>query len=249
MATANRVCNCKGQRLQRAAVGKVRPTLKPFSVSDKCSRFEDDDADVDISRDAQIRDVEATFPPSYRGIDKESIKHPNKPGRKAVEVFDLLPDPETFATTSDIFRFPERPGERSLLQEDPRLDSALLRPVRLDDGENFIAYYLAREDKQAIELKEQRNVSLELNVATDTMVGHLSSNFTQCTVFIFISAYRMTLSGTTRQNRTEMSKQTIWCYYSTREIYLLMRMRLAQQGSMWNDLRASITRRLADDMF
>ena len=90
-----------------------------------------------------------------------------------MEVFDLLPDPETFATNSDIFRFPERPGERSLLQEDPRLDSALLRPVRLDDGENFIAYYLAREDKEAIELKEQRNVSLELNDATETMVSHL----------------------------------------------------------------------------
>ncbi|KIM33964.1 hypothetical protein M408DRAFT_5373 [Serendipita vermifera MAFF 305830] len=133
------------------------------------SRDDDDDADVDISREAQIRDVEATFPPSYRGINMANIKHPTKPGRKAIEVFDLLPDPETFATTSDIFRFPERPGERPLHQEDPRLDSALLRPVRLDDGENFIAYYLAREDKQAIELKEQRNVSLELNVATDAM--------------------------------------------------------------------------------
>lgn len=171
MVAANGVCNRKGQRLKRATHGKVKSALESFSASHKCCRYDDDDVDVDISRDAQIRDVEATFPPSYRGVDKENIKHPNKPGRKAVEVFDLLPDPETFATTSDIFRFPERPGERSLLQEDPRLDSALLRPVRLDDGENFIAYYLAREDKQAIELKEQRNLSLELNVATDTMVG------------------------------------------------------------------------------
>lgn len=121
---------------------------------------------MDVSRDAQIRDVEATFPPSYRGIDSSSITHPTRPGRKAVEVFDLLPDPETFATISDVFRFPERPGDRPLTQEDPRLDCALLRPVRLDDGENFIAYYLARDDAQAIGLKEQRNLSLELNVAT-----------------------------------------------------------------------------------
>lgn len=127
--------------------------------------------DVDVSRDAQIRDVEATFPPSYRGVDLSSIKHPAKPERKAVEVFDLLPDPETFATISDVFRFPERPGERPIIQEDPRLDCALLRPVRLDDGENFIAYYLARDDAQAIGLKQQRNLSLELNVSTEEVVS------------------------------------------------------------------------------
>jgi RNA polymerase II-associated factor 1 len=128
------------------------------------------DATVDISREAQIRDVEATFPSSYHGIDMSKLKHPTHPQRKAVEFFEVLPDPETFATPCDIFRFPERPGERPLDQQDPRLESALLRPVRLDDGENFIAYYLVRGDSDAMTLKNQRNVALEMNIATDDAV-------------------------------------------------------------------------------
>ncbi|PVG01919.1 Paf1-domain-containing protein, partial [Serendipita vermifera] len=125
------------------------------------------ESNVDISREAQIRDVEATFPPTYHGIDISKLKHPTQPQRKAVEFFELLPDPETFATPCDIFRFPERPGERPLDQQDPRLESALLRPVRLDDGENFIAYYLVRDDSHAVTLKTQRSLALEMNIATE----------------------------------------------------------------------------------
>jgi len=161
----------RGQVLARCC-GYIRPRIWLTTAIYREDEEDEEEIEVDISRDAQIQDVEATFPPSYRGIDPSTIKHPTKPNRKAVEVFDLLPDPETFATTSDIFRFPERPGERSLFQEDPRLDCALLRPVRLDDGENFIAYYLARDDEEAVELKRQRTLSLELNMlAADSKVG------------------------------------------------------------------------------
>lgn len=126
-----------------------------------------EEANVDISREAQIRDVEATFPPSYHGIDITEIRHPARPARRAVEVFEVLPDPETFATATDIFRFPERPGERPLVQEDPRLDCAVIRPVVLDDGETFIAYYLPRDDASAAELKQRRDFALEMNLSAD----------------------------------------------------------------------------------
>lgn len=87
-----------------------------------------------------------------------------------MEYYDLFPDPETFATAFDVFRFPERPGDRAVDQEDPRLDSALLRPVRLEDGETFMAYYLTSEDEQAIQLKQQRNFALEMNTMTNDEV-------------------------------------------------------------------------------
>jgi RNA polymerase II-associated factor 1 len=88
-----------------------------------------------------------------------------------VETYELLPDPETFATPCDVFRFSERPGERPIDQEDPRLDSAILRPVITDDGDNFLAYYLPRDDEQALKLKEQRNLALELNLPNDDEVS------------------------------------------------------------------------------
>lgn len=84
-----------------------------------------------------------------------------------METYELLPDPETFATPCDIFRFSERPGERPIDQEDPRLDCAILRPVITDDGDNFLAYYLPRDDEQALKLKEQRHLALELNLPSD----------------------------------------------------------------------------------
>lgn len=115
--------------------------------------------------------MEATFPPAHKNIDLASIRHPTNPNRKAVDYYELLPDPETFATAFDVFRFAERPGDRPMDQDDPRLDCAILRPVRLGDGETFMAYYLASEDDQAIELKQQRNDALELNDMTSEEVS------------------------------------------------------------------------------
>lgn len=37
-----------------------------------------------------------------------------KPDLTAVEAYEFLPDPDLWAHTYDIFRFAERPGERSL---------------------------------------------------------------------------------------------------------------------------------------
>jgi RNA polymerase II-associated factor 1 len=133
-------------------------------------REEIEDVVVDTSREAQIRDVECTFPPTNKKVDLASIHHPNHSGKRAVDYYDLFPDPETFATAFDVFRFSERPGDRATDQEDPRLDSALLRPVRLEDGETFMAYYLTSEDEQAIQLKQERNFALEMNTMTNDEV-------------------------------------------------------------------------------
>ncbi|KAG8836520.1 hypothetical protein FRC18_011197 [Serendipita sp. 400] len=131
------------------------------------TRDEEDATLADVSREAQIQAIEATFPASYRGIEKTTLRHPTNPKRRAVECYELFPDPETFPTLADVFRFPERPGDRSTTQDDPRLDSAILRPVVTDDGENFIAYYLARSEDAAREMKRQRNFALEMNISTE----------------------------------------------------------------------------------
>jgi len=54
-----------------------------------------------------------------------------------------------------LFRFSERPGERPVDVEDPRLDCAILRPME-SDGDHFLAYYLTKDDESAIEFKRSR---------------------------------------------------------------------------------------------
>ncbi|KAG8802358.1 hypothetical protein FRC17_006429 [Serendipita sp. 399] len=120
-----------------------------------------------MSRDAQIQAIEATFSSDRNGIDKSTLRHPTNPNRRAVDYYELFPDPETFPTLADVFRFPERPGDRNTTRDDPRLDSAILRPVVTEDGENFIAYYLARSEEAAVEMKRKRNFALEMNLPTE----------------------------------------------------------------------------------
>jgi len=71
-----------------------------------------DDVVIDVSRAAQIRDIEASFPPSNEPFDLSSLKHPNKPNVVAVESYEILPDSEVWANAYDLFKFSERPGER-----------------------------------------------------------------------------------------------------------------------------------------
>lgn len=69
------------------------------------------DAPVDISRSAQIRDIEASFAVTD-SFDLGALKHPNKPGVTAVDSYEIFPDAEIWANAYDLFRFSERPGER-----------------------------------------------------------------------------------------------------------------------------------------
>ncbi|KLO12734.1 hypothetical protein SCHPADRAFT_997944 [Schizopora paradoxa] len=110
---------------------------------------------VDVTREGQIRDIEASFKASGDDFDLTTIKHPNKPNVTAVESYQVLPDVEIWANEYDLFRFSERPGERPADVSDSRLDCAILRPME-SDGDHFLAYYLPKEDETADTFKQRR---------------------------------------------------------------------------------------------
>ncbi|KAJ7210565.1 RNA polymerase II-associated protein [Mycena pura] len=113
-------------------------------------------ASIDISRDAQLRDIDASFAACNENFSLENLRHPNKPPDvTAVESYEVLPDNEIWANQYDLFRFAERPGERSLEVDDPRLDCAILRPMKTEH-DSFLAYYLTPDDESAIRFKEMR---------------------------------------------------------------------------------------------
>ncbi|KAL4252030.1 PAF1 family protein [Abortiporus biennis] len=109
---------------------------------------------IDVSRSAQLRDIDASFQ-ATEGFDLDTLKHPNKPNVTAVESYEIFPDANVWANAYDLFRFSERPGERPPDVEDPRLDCAILRPME-SEGDHFLSFYLTRDDEDAIRFKEQR---------------------------------------------------------------------------------------------
>ncbi len=56
--------------------------------------------------------------------------HPHKKGVKAEQVFDFLPDPETWATDYQIVRFIDHPAASSTVFPSPTLVSMLLSSVQ-----------------------------------------------------------------------------------------------------------------------
>ncbi|KAF5335997.1 hypothetical protein D9611_006303 [Ephemerocybe angulata] len=113
------------------------------------------EAVVDISRNAQLADIEASFRAANDEHAISSLRHPNNPKLTAVESFPILPDAEIWANRYDLFRFTERPGERPAEVEDERLDCAILRPMKTE-YDSFLAYYLTKDDNPAIDMKETR---------------------------------------------------------------------------------------------
>ena len=85
----------------------------------------------------------------------------------------MLPDVDIWANQYDLFRFSERLGERLLdvcaflpytlsflililyinQVDDPRLDCAILRPMKTEH-DSFLAFYLTEDDDQALKFKE-----------------------------------------------------------------------------------------------
>jgi len=112
-------------------------------------------ASIDVSRDAQLRDIEASFQACNENFSLESLQHPNKPNVTAVESYAVLPDVDIWANQYDLFRFSERPGERSVDVDDPRLNCAILRPMKTEH-DSFLAFYLTEDDEQALKFKETR---------------------------------------------------------------------------------------------
>ncbi|PWN48149.1 Paf1-domain-containing protein [Violaceomyces palustris] len=97
---------------------------------------------IDSSRDAQILRIRQTFEQANKPL--EHLRHPTKKGVKAVQAFDFLPDPETWATDYQVVRFTDHPGKivNGRPVEDPRLDVALLRPVAEAGGRHRVSFYL-----------------------------------------------------------------------------------------------------------
>jgi RNA polymerase II-associated factor 1 len=67
---------------------------------------------IDISRSAQLRDIEASFVAANDKFDLSALRHPNKPDVTAEDSYPILPDPEIWPNQYDLFRFSERPGDR-----------------------------------------------------------------------------------------------------------------------------------------
>ncbi|THH18046.1 hypothetical protein EW146_g2862 [Bondarzewia mesenterica] len=109
----------------------------------------------DISHEAQLRSVEASFAAANDGFDLSTLRHPTKPDVTAVSSYEILPDADIWANAYDLFRFSERPGDRPPEVDDPRLDCAVMRPMEAD-GDHFLAYYLTKQDEAADRFKEAR---------------------------------------------------------------------------------------------
>jgi RNA polymerase II-associated factor 1 len=67
---------------------------------------------IDVSRSAQIRDIEASFDACNEGFSSLSLRHPNKPNVTVAESYEIFPDADIWPNAYDLFRFSERPGER-----------------------------------------------------------------------------------------------------------------------------------------
>lgn len=63
---------------------------------------------IDSSREAQLARIKESFAKANQPLS--SLRHPTKAGLKAVEEHQLLPDPDTWATRFDVFRFGDPPG-------------------------------------------------------------------------------------------------------------------------------------------
>ncbi|KAI0316020.1 RNA polymerase II-associated [Amylostereum chailletii] len=109
----------------------------------------------DVSPAAQLRSIEASFANAAAFEDVSTLQHPTKRGVTAVASYEVLPDVSIWPNAYDLFRFSERPGERGPETDDPRLDCAVMRPME-SDGEHFLAYYLTKEDEDAMRSKQVR---------------------------------------------------------------------------------------------
>ena len=71
---------------------------------------------MDVSRPAQLRDIEASFAAcnDTSQFSLSDLRHPNKPDVTALDSYEIFPDADIWANAYDLFRFNERPGEKSI---------------------------------------------------------------------------------------------------------------------------------------
>lgn len=94
---------------------------------------------LDTSRDAQIARIQEGFAAANAPLAE--LRHPSKPDVHAVDAYELLPDPETWATPMHVVRFTTALG-RADVEDDVRMDTAVLRPYSDATGQR-VSLYLA----------------------------------------------------------------------------------------------------------
>ena len=69
---------------------------------------------IDVSLEAQIRNIEKSFEMATKSFDLSRLRYPGNPKVQAVESWEVLPDANIWANAYDLFKFSERPGDRPL---------------------------------------------------------------------------------------------------------------------------------------
>ncbi|MCO5555818.1 hypothetical protein L7F22_009363 [Adiantum nelumboides] len=85
---------------------------------------------IDSSREGQLTRIEESFRVANQSL--ASLRHPTKSGLRAVDSFSLLPDPDTWATQYNVFRFGDPPGR---LSDNKPIDDPRLETERVDEEE------------------------------------------------------------------------------------------------------------------
>lgn len=86
----------------------------PFLSDSPAPRKQVMNAEIDVSRTAQIRDIESSFAACNENLDLTTLRHPTKPNVTAVDSYEVFPDADIWSNAYDLFRFSERPGERPI---------------------------------------------------------------------------------------------------------------------------------------
>ncbi|TKY89067.1 hypothetical protein EX895_001598 [Sporisorium graminicola] len=139
------------------SLGCEGPSISAHSKGTLSNRFRNPKVleRIGVSREAQFAKIEKPFTVARKPLS--SLVHPHKMGVKAEQVFDFLPNPETWATNYQVARFIDPPG-RINNGVPPRVDVALFRPISAADGEQRVYYYLPASE----EISEDPEASMTL---------------------------------------------------------------------------------------
>lgn len=123
---------------------------------------------IDTSREAQVYRIKEAF--RLANAPLSSIRHPTKSHLKAVGSYSLLPDPDTWATQYDVFRFGDLPGrlKDNKPLADPRLTTSILRPHFDLVGQPLYSLFLIDipqvADEEATAEAEEENLEKEEDI-------------------------------------------------------------------------------------
>ncbi|EJD07681.1 uncharacterized protein FOMMEDRAFT_24985 [Fomitiporia mediterranea MF3/22] len=196
---------------------------------------------VDISREAQLRDIENSFRSLGDNFDLSQLKHPNKPGVTAVESYEILPDTDIWANAYDLFRFSERPGDRAADVPDPRINCGILRPMEAD-GDHFLAYFLPKEDEMAENFVERRRNGENVE---ETIFSFIRDYETVKIEQDVQNEFLLVLDDGDIKSEGDSGRREKGAYYKNIERKILLKKRRAAQWNTYSDKWDAINLSLA----